>query len=105
MAILSTFLHNCEVDLEKAFDPWEVVRWAMYNVIVDEWLVRVLKSMCHNVRSCVQVNGGFSDEFEVNVGVHQGSVLSSLLVIMVFDALSMDFKLIVHVNYSMQMTW
>ena len=35
--------------------------------------------MNHKVRSRVQVNGGFSDEFEVNVGVHQDSKLSPLL--------------------------
>ena len=54
---------------------------------MNEWLVRLVQSMYHYVRSCVQANGGFSDEFVVNVDVHQGSVLSPLLFIMILEAL------------------
>ena len=39
--------------------------------------------------SHVCVGGGYSEEFEVKVGVHQGSVLSPLLYIIVFEALSL----------------
>ena len=42
--------------------------------------------MYHNLRSRVQVDDGFSDEFEVNVGVHQGLILNTLLFIMVLEA-------------------
>ena len=34
---------------------------------------------------------GYSEEFEVTVGVHQGSVLSLLLFIIVLEALSHEF--------------
>ena len=41
---------------------------------------------------CVCVGGGgYSEEFEVKVGVHQGSVLSPLLSIIVLEALSREF--------------
>ena len=43
----------------------------MRKLDVDEWFVRIVESVYHKVRSWLQVNGGFSDEFEVNVGVHQ----------------------------------
>jgi len=33
----------------------------------------------------------YSDEFELGVGVHQGSVLSPFLFIMVLEALSREF--------------
>ena len=39
----------------------------------------------------VRVGEGFSQEFEVKVGVHQGSVLSPLLFIIVLEALSREF--------------
>ena len=34
---------------------------------------------------------GYSDEFGVGVGVHQGSVLSPMLFIIVLEALSLEF--------------
>ena len=48
--------------------------------------------MYKNMTSKVRVNSLFTDEFEVKVGVHQGSVLSPLLFIIVLDALSSEFR-------------
>ena len=42
---------------------------------VEEWIVRLVQGMYANARSRVHVGEGFSKEFEVKVGVHQGSVL------------------------------
>ena len=39
---------------------------------------------------CFWVGKGLSDEFEVTVSVHQGTVLSPLLFIIVLDALSRE---------------
>ena len=47
--------------------------------------------MYANVRSRVWVGEGYSEEFEVEVSVHQGSVLSPLLFIIVLEALSREF--------------
>ena len=47
--------------------------------------------MYTNVRSWVRVNGQYSEEFCVGVGVHQRSVLSQLLFIIVLEALSREF--------------
>ena len=62
-------LYMAFVDLEKAFD----------------------QSMYKDVKSRVRVGDGYSEEFGVGVGVHQGSVLSPLLFIIVLEALSMEF--------------
>ena len=77
------------VDLEKAFDrvPWKVIWWAMRKLGVEEWIVKLVQGMYGNVRSRVRVGEGLSDEFEVKDGVHQGSVLSPLLFIIVLEAL------------------
>jgi hypothetical protein len=74
------------VDLEKAFDrvPRKVLWWALRSLGVEEWTVRVIQAMYANARSRVRVNGQYSEEFGVGVGVHQGSVLSPLLFIILF---------------------
>ena len=55
---------------------------------MEEWIVRLVQGMYADVRSCVHVGEGYSEEFGVKVGVHQGSVLSPLLFIIVLEALS-----------------
>ena len=68
------------VDLEKAFDriPRKVFWWAPRKVGIPEWIFRVIQVMYQNARSQVRVNNLFSDVFDVQVGVHQGSVLRPL---------------------------
>ena len=68
------------VDLEKAFDqvPQKAIWWALRKLGVEEWTVRLVQGMYAHVRSRVRVGEEYSEEFEVKVGVHQGSVLSPL---------------------------
>jgi hypothetical protein len=81
------------VDLEKAIDrvPRKVIWWAMRKLHGEEWAIRLVQGMYTNVRSRVRVGDGLSEEFGVRVGVHQGSVLSPLLFIIVLEALSREF--------------
>ncbi|MCP4491815.1 MAG: hypothetical protein GY820_31590, partial [Gammaproteobacteria bacterium] len=95
------------VDLEKAFDrvPRDVVWLAMRKLGVEEWLLKVVQSMYQNVRSRVRVNGECSEEFEVKVGVHQGSVLS----LPFFSSWCLkhchwNFALVAHGSFCMLMT-
>ena len=52
----------------------------------------LVQGMYPNARSRVCVGEGFSKEFEVMVKVHQRSVLSPLLFIIVLEALSREFQ-------------
>ena len=81
------------VDLEKAFNrvPRKVLWWALGSLGLEEWAVRVSKGMYTDVKSHICVNGQYSKEFGVGVGVHQGSYLSPLLFILVLEALSHQF--------------
>ena len=87
-------LYMAFVNLEKAFDqvPRDVIWWAMRKLGIDEWLVRLVQSMYKDVRSRVRVGDGYSEEFGIGVGVHQGPVLSPLLFIIVLEALSREFR-------------
>ena len=77
----------CFVDLEKAFDrvPRRVIEWALRVKKVEERLVKVVMEMYEGAKTRVRVANGLSDEFEVKVGVHQGSVLSPFLFNIVMD--------------------
>ena len=88
-------LYMAFVDLEKAFVrvPRDVIWWAMRKLEIDECLVRLVQSMYKDVRSRVGVGDGYSEEFGVGVGVHQGSVLSPLLIINVLESLSREFRI------------
>ena len=87
-------LYMAFVDLEKAFDrvPRKVIWWALRKLGVEGWIVRLVQGMYANAQSRVCVGEGFSKEFEVKVGVHQGYVLSPLLFIIVLEALSREFR-------------
>jgi hypothetical protein len=87
-------LYYAFVDLEKAFDrvPREVVRWALRKLMVEEWLVNVVMAMYEKARTMVRVSQGYSDQFEVSVGVHQGSVLSPLLFVSVMEVLVREVR-------------
>ena len=60
--------------------------------IEEEWIVRLVQWMYANAQSHVRVGEGYSEEFEVKVGVHQGWALSRLLFIIVLEALSCEFQ-------------
>ena len=64
----------------------------MCKVGTNEWLVHLVQSMHKDVRSRVRVGNRYSKEFGVRVGAHQDFVLSSLLFIIVLDALSREFR-------------
>ena len=55
------------------------------------WIVRLVQGMYANEQSHVHVCEGYSEEFEVKVRVHQDSVLSRLLFIIVLEALPREF--------------
>jgi len=69
------------VDIEQAFDrdPREDVWWTLRELVVDEWIMSVIKAMHEDVTTVVKINGRVSRYFHEKVGVHQVSVLSHLL--------------------------
>ena len=71
----------CFVDFEKAFDgvSRKVMEWAIRKKEVPEVMVKAVMSLYNGAMTKVKVGSGLSDEFSVNDGVHQGSLLSPLL--------------------------
>ena len=63
--------------------PRDVVWWAMRKEGVDQWVIRLLQSLHKGAKRIDRVWDTYSKIFSVNVGIHQGSVLSPLLLILV----------------------
>ena len=80
-------LYHVFVDLEKAFDrvPRETIRWALRRQKVPERTVDMVMALYGNTKSRVRTYAGISEEFEIRVGVHQGSALSPLLFVLVLE--------------------
>ena len=74
-------LNVCFVYLVKAFDrvPRKVLEWALKKIGIPEVLVKSVMSLYKGARTRVRVDSELSVEFEVKVGMHQGSVLSPFL--------------------------
>ena len=83
-------LFICFFDLEKAFDrvPRKVIEWALRKKLVPKRLVQAVMSIYKGAKTRVQVGGGHSEEFDVSVGVHQRSVFSPFLFLIMLDILS-----------------
>ncbi|KAK3545262.1 hypothetical protein QTP70_002697, partial [Hemibagrus guttatus] len=82
------------LDLEKAYDrvPREELWYCMRKSGVAEKYVRVVQDMYERSRTVVRCAVGQTEEFNVEVGLHQGSALSPFLFAMVMDQLSEEVR-------------
>ncbi|KAK3555762.1 hypothetical protein QTP86_028960 [Hemibagrus guttatus] len=87
-------LHCVFVDLEKAYDrvPREELWYCMRKSGVAEKYVRVVQDMYERSRTVVRCAVGQTEEFNVEVGLHQGSALRSFLFAIVMDQLSEEVR-------------
>ncbi|KAK3542947.1 hypothetical protein QTP70_007280 [Hemibagrus guttatus] len=87
-------LHCVFVDLEKAYDrvPREELWYCMRKSGVEEKYVRVVQDMYERSRTVVRCAVGQTEEFNVEVGLHQGSALSPFLFAIVMDQLSEEVR-------------
>ncbi|KAK3526544.1 hypothetical protein QTP70_030770 [Hemibagrus guttatus] len=87
-------LHGVFVDLEKAYDRVlrEELWYCMRKSGVAEKFVRVVQDMYERSRTVVRCAVGQTEEFNVEVGLHQGSALSPFLFAIVMDQLSEEVR-------------
>ena len=78
------------VDLEKAFDtvPRQMAITTLRWMGAPESEVKMVEAMYENTKARVVVGSGMSNEFQVNIGLRQGSALSPLLFILVMELIS-----------------
>lgn len=83
-------LHSIFIDMEKAFDrvPRDLIWKALRSQMVPEVYVNAIKDMYKEAATMIRCAAGTSEQFQISVGVHQGSVLSPLLFNTVIDFLT-----------------
>ena len=73
----------------KAAGSWGVKRMTeICKLRVEEWLVLAVMTMYEKARTVVRTKDENSEEFDENIGVHQGSILSPLLFAVVMEAMA-----------------
>ena len=84
------------VDLEKAYDTvryYSEVLWrCMRKRNIPEGYIRLVQDMYQGATTRVKSKRGISEQFEVGIGLHQGSALSPFLFIMLVDTISQDVR-------------
>ena len=78
------------VDLEKAFDriPRYLIWWCLRKKGVPEEYVQIVQDMYRSRKTQVVTQKSEIEYFPIEVGLHQGSALSSLLFITIMDVLT-----------------
>ncbi|KAK3569040.1 hypothetical protein QTP86_021557 [Hemibagrus guttatus] len=91
---LASLFNRVLENLEKAYDrvPREELWYCMRRSGVAEKYVRVVQHMYERSRTVVRCAVGQTEEFNVEVGLHQGSALSPFLFAIVMDQLSEEVR-------------
>ncbi|KAK3569126.1 hypothetical protein QTP86_024493 [Hemibagrus guttatus] len=91
---LASLFNRVLENLEKAYDrvPREELWYCMRKSGVAEKYVRVVQDMYERSRTVVRCAVGQTEEFNVEVGLHQGSALSPFLFAIVMDQLSEEVR-------------
>ena len=98
-------LYHIFIVPEEAFDrvPRKVIEWALRRKMVLKRMVKAIIALYIETKTRVKTVAGVSKDFDIGVGVHQGSILSPLLFIVVMDEVTKDMEF--HGSWDMQMTW
>jgi hypothetical protein len=87
-------LHMVFIDLEKAYDKVSrnIMWWALQKHEVSIKYITLIKDMYDNVVISVQTSNGNTNDFPINIGLHQGSALSPYLFALMIDEVTRDIQ-------------
>jgi hypothetical protein len=87
-------MHMIFIDLEKTYDkvPRNAMWWALQKHKVSSKCITLVKDMYNNVVTSVQTSDRDTNDFPLNIGLHQGSALSPYLFALVMDEVTRDIQ-------------
>jgi hypothetical protein len=82
------------IDLEKVYDKVtrNIMWWTLQKHKVSTKYITLIKDMHDNVVTSVQTSDGDTNDFLINIGLHQGSALSPYLFALVMDEVTKDIQ-------------
>jgi hypothetical protein len=85
-------MHMIFIDMEKTYDkvPRNVTWWALQKHKVSLKYITLIKDMYDNIVISVRTSDGDTNDFLINIRLHQGSVLSPYLFALVMDEVTRD---------------
>jgi hypothetical protein len=85
-------LHMIFIDLEKAYDKVtrNIMWWTLQKHNVLTKYITLIKDMYDNIVTSVRTSDGDTNDFPINIGLHQGSALSPYLFVLVMDEVTRD---------------
>jgi hypothetical protein len=80
-------MHMIFIDLEKTYDkvPRNVMWWALQKHKVSSKYITLVKDCTTMFVTSVRTSDGDTNNFLINIGLHQGSALSHYLFALVMD--------------------
>jgi hypothetical protein len=87
-------LHMIFIDLEKAYNkvPRNIIWWVLQKHKVSTKYNTLIKDMYNNVVTSVQISDRDTNNFSINIGLHQVSALSPYLFALVIDEVTKDIQ-------------
>jgi hypothetical protein len=91
-------MHMIFINLEKTYDkvPRNVMWWVLQKHKISSKYITLIKDMYDNVVTSVRTSDGDTDDFSINIGLHQGSALSPYLFALVMDEVTRDIQGDIH---------
>jgi hypothetical protein len=102
-------MHMVFIDLEKAYDkvPRNIMWWILQKHKFSTKYITLIKDMYDNIMTSVQTSDGATNNFPINIGLHQWPALSPYLFALVMDEVTRDIQgeVVFLGVYFLQMMW
>jgi hypothetical protein len=82
------------IDLKKVYDkvPRNAMWWALQKYKVSSKYISLIKDIYDNIVTSVRISDGDTNDFLINIGLHQGSALSPYLFALIMDKVTRDIQ-------------
>jgi hypothetical protein len=87
-------MHMIFIDLKNAYDkvPRNIMWWVLQKQKVSTKYITLIKDMYDNVVTSVRTSDGDTNDFSINIGLHQGLALSLYLFALMMDEVTRDIQ-------------